>query len=642
MAIVKMKKLQLIALNEDRNGLMKKLQSLGCVEISSQELKVLEPDWKEYVTLCKADDSAVNWLEIISNALKVLDTYAPVKTPLFAPRPEYTEAALFDEQLLNAALGKAGEILELEAEIRNSASLESKAEGAKLSLIPWRNVDVPLDTDGTDSVAVKFGVCPSGINFDSLKKRLAEAVPESELYLSSTDREQHYMVLLVHRSMEDEAVNTLRTFGWSAAPLRGFEGTAEENILFVEKSLLEYAEKRRLSVERVSDFGVFRNDLKLAYERLYQDTLREQTTERLLATPKSFFLEGWVTVPMLDKVERVLSGYDCAYELTDPKEGDDVPVKLKSNRLTEPLNMVTEMYSLPAYDGVDPNPLIFPFFTMFFGLMYADIGYGIVLTVLSLVITKKFKPRGTIGQMMRLATLCGITTIFWGILFGSFFGDAVPVLCDLLNIEQVQLWSLIDPLEEPMVMLVASLALGVFHIICGMAINAVLLIKDGRAMDALFDVGSWWLLFAGIALGALGITWWVCIAGVAALILTQGRQKPTFVGKLIGGIASLYDITSYLGDILSYTRLMALLLASSVIASVVNVLGSLSGSIIVFIVVFLIGHAFNMGINIIGTYVHAARLQYLEFFGKFYKDGGRAFAPLTYKTKYTEIIKEEI
>ena len=642
MAIVKMKKLQLIAMNEDRVRLMKKLQSLGCVEISSQEQKMSDPMWAEQVIACESDGKADVMLNKINDALKVLDTYASEKTPLFAPRPEFAESDLFDDELLAVSMIMADEILELESEIRTAASLEAKAEGIKTSLLPWQTVDIPLEMEGTAAVAVRFGVCPSGTDFNSLKSRLAEAVPESELYLSSSDREQHYMVLLVYRSREEDAVNELRINGWSVASLGGFKGTVEENIRSAEKNAREYAEKRQQLIENIADYAVYRSNLKLTYERLYQDTLREKTAGRLLATEKSFRLEGWVTVPSLDRVEKLLSQFDCAYELTDPQEGDDVPVKLKSNRLTEPLNMVTEMYSLPAYDGVDPNPLIFPFFTMFFGLMYADIGYGIVLTVLSLVITKKFKPRGTIGQMMRLGTLCGITTIFWGVLFGSFFGDAIPVLCDLLKIEQVQLWSLIDPLEEPMVMLVASLVLGAVHLVCGMAINAVLLIRDGKALDALFDVGSWWLLFAGIAVGAMGITWWVCIAGVAALILTQGREKPTLAGKLIGGIASLYDITSYLGDILSYTRLMALLLASSVIASVVNVLGSLSGSIIVFIVVFLIGHAFNMGINIIGTYVHAARLQYLEFFGKFYKDGGRAFAPLTYKTKYTEIIKEEI
>lgn len=642
MAIVKMKKLQLIALNEDKIRLMKRLQSLGCVEITSQEYRVTEPQWAEQVMVSKTDSKTEAMLEKISDALKVLDTYAPVKTPMFASRPEYTESTLFDETLLADCMAKTDEILHLESEIRDVSAMEAKADGVKTALLPWRDVDIPLDMEGTDAAAIRFGVCPAGIDFNGLRSRLAEAVPESELYLSYTDRDQHYMVLLVHRSREEDTINELRTNGWSAASLGGFKGTAAANILAAEQSAREYADSRRRLVDNIAEFGVFRDDLKLAYERLYQDTLREETTGHLLSTEKSFWLEGWVTVPTLDRVEKLLSQYDCAYELTDPQEGEDVPVKLKSNWLTEPMNMVTEMYSLPAYDGVDPNPLILPFFSLFFGLMYADIGYGIVLTVLSLVITKKFKPRGTIGQMMRLATLCGVTTLFWGVLFGSFFGDAVPVLCDLLGIEQVQLWSLINPLEEPMVMLVASLVLGAIHLIFGMAINAVMLIKDGKALDALFDVGSWWLLFAGIALGALGITWVVCIAGVAALLLTQGRSKPTLVGKIIGGVASLYDITSYLGDILSYTRLMALLLASSVIASVVNVLGSLSGSIIVFIVVFLIGHAFNMGINIIGTYVHAARLQYLEFFGKFYKDGGRAFAPLSYKTKYTDIIKEEI
>lgn len=241
--------------------------------------------------------------------------------------------------------------------------------------------------------------------------------------------------------------------------------------------------------------------------------------------------------------------------------------------------------------------------------------------------------------MTGLLILCGITTFFWGFLFGGFFGDAVPVLCDMLGMEHHELWSLIDPLEQPMTALFGSIAIGVVHLLLGMAINAVLLIRDGKPLDALFDVGSWWVLFAGIALGVLGRGWIVALVGVAMLILTQGRDKPTLIGKLIGGVSSLYDVTSYLGDVLSYTRLMALMLAGSVIASVVNTLGSLPGSMVAFVIIFIIGHLFNMGINIIGTFVHAARLQYLEFFGKFYKEGGKPYRPFAYKTKYTDIVK---
>jgi V/A-type H+-transporting ATPase subunit I len=160
-------------------------------------------------------------------------------------------------------------------------------------------------------------------------------------------------------------------------------------------------------------------------------------------------------------------------------------------------------------------------------------------------------------------------------------------------------------------------------------------------LDGLFDVGSWWLLFAGIAVGALGGTWWVAIAGVAALVLTQGRSKPTIIGKLVGGLASLYNITGYFGDILSYSRLMALMLAGGVIAQVFNTIANLTGNIFTFIIIFIIGHAMNLGLNLLGCYVHDLRLQCLEFFGKFYKDGGRPFNPLSINAKYVSVIDKD-
>ena len=167
------------------------------------------------------------------------------------------------------------------------------------------------------------------------------------------------------------------------------------------------------------------------------------------------------------------------------------------------------------------------------------------------------------------------------------------------------------------------------------------LIRDGHLVDALCDIGSWWLLFAGIAVLALGHGYWLMLAGVAALVLTQGRSKKNIFAKLVSGIASLYDITGYFGDVLSYSRLMALMLSGTVIASVFNMLGSLTGSYLAFAGIFLIGHALNIGLSLIGTFVHTTRLQYLEYFGKFYQDGGVPFAPLQIDTKYVDVVKEE-
>jgi V/A-type H+-transporting ATPase subunit I len=246
-------------------------------------------------------------------------------------------------------------------------------------------------------------------------------------------------------------------------------------------------------------------------------------------------------------------------------------------------------------------------------------------------------------NLFELMFWCGGATFIMGMLTGGFFGDLLTHLVPLIKpgAEFSGLPALFSPLNDTLYVLIGSLVLGFIHIITGMAINFVKTTKDGHFWDALMDNGSWWLLFIGIALGAFGVTWYVAIAGVVALVATQGRAKPTVIGKIVSGFASLYDITSYFGDILSYSRLMALMLAGSVIAQVFNTLAAIPGNIIIFIPIFLLGHALNIGLNLLGCYVHDLRLQCLEYFGKFYKDGGKPFKPLSIKTKYVDVINNQ-
>ena len=639
MSIVKMKKLSVIAPRSEKDALLKELMLLGCVELSQAEAP-------EDISLPRAPSRAEERRDEqarLQRALEVLDQYAPVKSKLFAPLDEVSRDRFLDDSETEARLRTADELIGLDSRIRRIQSESARERGVEESLIPWQELGLPLNLSGTAATACTIGTVPGAADMRALEAALAEAAPEAQLFTVSSSKEQHYVFLLALKDEYEAALDAVRAFGFAQSSLKTEEQTPEAAIRSARTRLDGLAQEEQDLLNEVRALAAERSGLKIACDLTATKIAREEAGEKLLTTESSVCLTGWVPAPEAEKLTDALDRYGCAWELEEPAEEDtpEVPIKLKNSVLTKPLMMVTEMYSLPSYDGVDPNPLILPWFCAFFGIMYADMGYGVILLVLGILATKFLKLRGTMKYMAGLLKLCGITTFIFGFLFGSLFGDAVPVLSDMLGLKHAELWSLIDPLQQPMVMLIGSLAVGAVHLIVGMAIHAVMLIRDGKWYDALMDVGSWWLLFAGIAVGALGKGWWVAIAGAVALICTQGRGKPTLIGKIVGGLYSLYDITSYLGDILSYSRLMALLLASSVIASVVNVLGSLTGSIAAFIIIFLIGHIFNMGINIIGTYVHAARLQYLEFFGKFYRDGGRPFAPLSIRTKYVEVIKEE-
>ncbi|MCD7881309.1 MAG: hypothetical protein LUG47_06575 [Clostridiales bacterium] len=351
-------------------------------------------------------------------------------------------------------------------------------------------------------------------------------------------------------------------------------------------------------------------------------------------------MEGWYTEPEEAELLRVLERYTCAWETAEPEqeEYDRVPVKLKNNKLTKPLNMVTEMYSLPRYGSLDPNPLMFPFFVVFYGMMMADMGYGLVMMIISLVVLKKKHPRGNIFQLMGL---CGISTFIFGAMTGGFFGDFVPQLLKLIDpTSTFEMPALFTPLNDTLMILIGAMVLGGVQVITGMAINFYKLTKRGQFWDAVMDVGSWWLLFLGVGVGVLTGSWWVAIAGVLALVLTQGRSSPTIIGKLTGGVSSLYDITSYFGDVLSYSRLMALMLAGSVIAQVFNTLGAIPGNIVFFIIISLAGNALNLALNILSCFVHDLRLQCLEYFNKFYEDGGSPFRPMAVKTEYVDVVEK--
>ena len=644
MAIVKMKKIRLFAVRDQKEQLLADLQRLGCVEFSEQTALAGQA---ELASILKKESGGLDKLRsdlsVLSRALELLDHYAPQKTKMFEQRPEISEETLLNEAALSGLLTLCADIEHKDAQLKRLAALETQHNSLLESLDPWRDLEINFDFSGTAATSIVFGTLPVAVEIDNAEHLLGLAVPEAQLLPVSSHHELHYVVLIALRERMPHALESLRLLGFSNAPLKDLEGTAAENIDRVTQRLDEMAQEKLTISEELTALADCKNELKRAVDLLSVKIAKGEAAEQLLGTERAVVMTGWVPAEAEKALADTLSKYACAWDLSDPTEEEtaDVPVALKNNKFTAPLMMVTEMYSLPSYVGIDPNPLIMFFFTVFFGIMYADIGYGIILLTLGILATKLLKLRGTMKYAAGLLILCGATTTIFGVLFGSCFGDAIPVFTKMIGIGRVELWNKIDPLKEPMQMLIISLGIGVVHLLFGMGIKAYLLIRDGKPLAALFDVGSWWLLFAGIALGAMGITWWVAIGGAAALILTQGRDKPNIVGKFFGGIASLYDVVNFLADVLSYSRLMALLLASSVIASVVNVLGSLGGSVIGFIIVFLIGHTFNMAINIIGTYVHAARLQYLEFFGKFYEDGGRAFKPLKIKTNYYDIIKEE-
>ena len=669
MSIVKMKRLRLIGMQSERESMLRLLQHLGCVEIDEPGDRKDDPDW---ASLTRPDTGALNEARdarsSVENALKALKKYGPKqKGGLLTPRPVITEGELFDDAAYRTGLADAGQLVALERKISALYAEQNKLRTQKLALAPWLALDIPLETASTAEVAVSFGTVAASADLDAMDGALGAVTDLYELMRAGADNELKYLVFLCHRSAEEDCQAVLKEYGFSRAALRGWTGTAAENDKRLDEQMADAARELESTIAQVGEYASKKGALEQCLDRADQEIAREEARCRLLDSSSAFFLEGWVPVPDEKKLLEQLGQYTCCWETQDPAPEDYpvVPVKLKNNRFTEPLTTITEMYSLPAYDGVDPNGLMMPFYVFFFGFMFADLGYGLILAGACAFINHKAHPKGGFGQLIRLMIMCGISSAVIGFFTGGFFSDFLAQFTSMLGLSQPVIpflsvpdgvtgvpGPLLNVMGDPMTVLVFALAVGFVQIVVGMAVKFWMLCRRGQVVDAILDIGTWWVIFVGIGLFAADIGnvagYPVVLIIGCLMLLGQGRTAKGF-GKVTAIIGAVYNgVTGYFGDILSYSRLMVMMLAGSVIGQVFNILGAMPGGgmppaigIPIFFIIFIIGHAFNIGLNVIGTYVHTSRLQYLEFFKQFYEEGGRPWRPLNIATKYVDIKEEQ-
>ena len=634
-----MKHLRLLGMESEREALLKAMQDMECVEISS--IDGSEEALKS--GFAKPDDKALMSAQEASRAYRTalasLDRFAPEKKGMFRKRQGVSRAAFFSAESEENARTAAETI---NGDTRRLGEIESertKNETLRATLAPWLTVDAPLGgADG--ALAVFFGTAGLNVTDDALKA-LADSLDGLLTWQqASSDRSLRYLLVMCHGSVKERALSALRDLGFSTVSFRGMTGTAKENDKALAENLAALEKERQEIEQRIAGLGGKREALLEASDRAAIALRREEAKSRLVGTDKVFLLEGWLPADRCAEIEKTLKPFTCAIETREPTEDEypQVPVQLKNNKLTRPLNMVTEMYSLPAYGTLDPNPLMAPFFILFYGIMMADMGYGLLMMIASVIISKKYQPKGTSGELFSLLGLCGISTFIMGALTGGFFGDFLTQLVAIVSPGTVfALPKLFDPLDDLTMILIGSMALGMVQIVTGMAISLIEKCKRKKFLDAFFEEITWWIVFIGIALLALGKGAAVLYVGCALVLLGPIVQGKGW-GKLTGVFGSLYNhVTGYFGDILSYTRLMALMLAGSVIAQVFNMLAAMPGNVIAFIIISMLGNAMNFGLNLLGCYVHDLRLQCLEFFNKFYVDGGKPFRPMTLDTEYVDL-----
>ena len=651
MAIVKMKRLGLLAMREDREAILHALQGLGCVEISEPTLgpqgdEDAAPAEQLLASLSSPDTRALADAQArhhdAQRAMEVLRHDGAKGRGFLSPKPGARRDELYAPQAMAQQDKAVADVLEADRQVTALLAQQEKLAAQRASLAPWLGLDVPLCTASTPDMLVQFGTLTAGRPLEEATRAVQNASELACLTQASASRELRYCLLVCHSSVQDAVLEALRGFGWARMDLSGWNGTARES----DRALCAQQAQVRAGLEqaraRLAGMHGQMDALCRASDRALLDIHLQESRALLRDTRQVFLLQGWVPAGRWEEVQAALAKYPCAWEVADPPESEypQVPVQLKNNWFTRPLNMVTEMYSLPAYGTVDPNPLMAPFFILFYGVMMADMGYGLLMMLASVFVLKKARPKAGMHNFFMLLGLCGISTFLMGAVTGDFFGDFLTQLTTLVNPgAPLVLPALFTPLDDTMMILIGAMCLGLVQIVTGMAISVVRKLKAGQFRDAFWEEITWWVVFAGIGLAALGVTNLALYAGVALVV-----AGPVFTGKGVGRVtgvfASLYNhITGYFGDILSYSRLMALMLAGSVIAQVFNTLGAIPGNVIVFLVISAAGNMLNFALNLLGCYVHDLRLQCLEYFGKFYEDGGRPFRPLDLSAKYYDISK---
>ena len=635
--IVPMKKLTLAALLEHREAILQALQSICAVQLIS----IGEGE--------QSSAAAEGRVQRLQSAEELLKPYAGKAG--FGPKPEATRQEL--EEDIQPALEICAELEGLQRRIAQNGSDTEKRRLQLVSLLPWADMTDPLETvRSTASLKVMTGTVPvDGV------KALMETGALVQLY--GGEKERAALVICPNEEYAGIAPS-IRATGFQEKGFGDIRGTASENIQRL-RTEIEALEAERAQLEaRLAAFGPKREEIRRALDGAAIDRDREQSKEALAHTKTAFLLTGWVREDMTEKVRREIEKITDVYYLgfEDPSEGDAVPTVLKNSRLITPYEAVTNLYSLPAYGTIDGTPLMAPFYFIFFGMMLSDTVYGAVLALGAWAFLKYMKPRGMMENLAKVLLMGGISTIFMGLLFGTCAGVSWPVIFRGTALENT--FPIIDSSADPIAMLALCAAMGIIQMFYAVFIAAYSCIKHKDWAGAIVDNLSWVFIITGLLLmaapslglpAALGTAGkWMAIGFAAVVLLFAGRSKKNVAGRLMSGAGKLYDVTSWLGDVLSYARIFALGLSTGVIGLVLNTLcwdmlfASFKGNPVLMVVGFIIVtvlsvalHAFMMAISTLGCFVHSARLQYVEFFGKFYEAGGKAFKPLRYETKYVNV-----
>ena len=637
MAVVNMKKLSLVALKSDSDKLFEELMWTGSVEVTDAAKEQQDAELPAVSPFAGELSDTLTEISYLESALTELKAYESAPKGLFSKKRKYGKTEYDNSASL---LGEA-HVIAQDAENGAKMLREAQAELNKLrsdvkALEPWAAYDLPLDITGSEKTDVILAVLPGTREFSELKERMDSVTEKYDVQVVHSDDSARYLFITVSRDCADELIRCSLDIGLAKQDLSRFGSlTPAEASNAISERIKDLEKRSDELVNELKETAKSFEKLEFACDVLYARATKLEAMNKLICTDRAVIMTAWVPETALEKVTKQLSGFNCAYEFTDPEcSPEEIPVLLKNGPVTSNFESVVEMYSLPMYKTFDPTRIMSVFYFIIFGMMFGDFVYGLVLTVGGFLINKFLDLGKGAKSLINVFMICGVSSMIFGVLFGSYAGNLLGGIIKPIAF---------DIVEQPIYFLVLALAIGALHLLTAMGIRFYILCKEKKVFDAIVEIGSWYIIFAGIAIAVLlNKTAGIITAGVGAAIIVLFKEKTKNpIMRILKGLLGLYDIVNFASDLLSYSRIMALGMSSAIIAMVVNTLADLPGKspvgIVLMVIILLLGHIVNIALNILGTFVHTSRLQYIEFFGKFYVDGGLRFRPMALAPKYTEI-----
>ena len=646
MAIVKMKKFTLFAFEAERKRLLEELQRFGYVNFSKSD-PIEQFDYLKDVEVSTVGNNYVEESTRIKWMIDYVGRFVEKEKGLSALKKGpvvYTFNELEKEANSYDYIPDFNELSEISKKIDSNNQKITAIDNSIKEISPWKSIKEPIeDLNSFRKLKFIMGYLPT----KSLEKFKTSIVDLKSTYFEEIDivGRNSYCIIFTNQLEKEAVYENLRLNGFSEVNLE-IKGVVSEEIqrLEDEKRILE--EENSKLTDEIKKFTVNLQKMQSVYEYYQNLSLRNTVVSNFKATDKLDIIQGYIPADKENNFKELLEKLSASkvyLEIEDAKKDDpDVPIILKNNKIASLFESVTKMYALPKYDEVDPTFILSIFYWIFFGMMVADFAYGLILFVGSGIALMTLKFNDSTKKFLKFFFALSFSTMIWGLIYGSAFGDLITLPTQIL-----------DSSKDFMTVLMLSLAFGGVHLAFGLGMKAYVLIKNGNPMDAFYDVFLWYLTLTTVILVIVGkvvtlpsivntIAFYGMIVGMLGIIAFGARDSKSIAGRIAGGLYSLYGITSYIGDFVSYLRLMALGLAGGFIAVAINIIvkmlvgGGIVG-IIFGVIVFVFAQLFNIFLSFLSAYVHTSRLMYVEFFSKFYEGGGKAFKKFRSENKYIEV-----